>query len=155
MATSAWISPSLQEQRCRDEVLRTAVIPFMRQHPALHLFQQDNARPHTARIAQAYLQRNRSRHFHGHLSVPICLPLNMPGMNWGDVCTTNSHSLLWSQSYRLHLLRSGEGCHSTRFSSLYSRCGGETWPVLLLGEVIHDTEQCTEIGLVLIGSTYI
>jgi transposase len=47
----------LNGDRYRNEILRPVAVPFMRQHPNLRLFQQDNARPHTARIAQDYLQQ--------------------------------------------------------------------------------------------------
>jgi transposase len=50
------IQGNLTGLRYRDEILMPAVLPFMRQHPNVTLFQQDNARPHTARIYQAYLQ---------------------------------------------------------------------------------------------------
>ena len=51
------IQGNLTGLRYRDEILMPAVLPFMRQHPNVRLFQQDNARPHTARISQAYLQQ--------------------------------------------------------------------------------------------------
>ena len=53
----------------------------------------------------------------GVLSYSICeivvgVPKRLPGMNLGDICTTDSHSLPQSQSCTLHLLRNGEGCHA-------------------------------------------
>ena len=42
--------------RYRDEILMRHVHPFMTNHPDVNLFQHDNARPHTARVCQAYLQ---------------------------------------------------------------------------------------------------
>jgi len=47
---------NLTGQRYRDEVLDAVTIPFMRRHQHLAYLQQDNARPHVARIVQAYLQ---------------------------------------------------------------------------------------------------
>ena len=40
-----------------NEILRPVAMLFMHEHPNLRLFQQDNARPHTARTTQAYLQQ--------------------------------------------------------------------------------------------------
>ena len=49
------IRGNLTGQRYRDEVLRPVVVPFLRQQPRGTLLQQDNARPHTARIVRDYL----------------------------------------------------------------------------------------------------
>ena len=40
--------------RYRDEILRPVVVPFVRRHGLT--FQQDNARPHVARVCMQYLQ---------------------------------------------------------------------------------------------------
>ncbi|GFX22778.1 DDE_3 domain-containing protein [Trichonephila clavipes] len=48
---------TLTGQRYVDDILRTHVGPFLNGLPGA-IFQQDNARPHTARVAQDYL-----RHF--------------------------------------------------------------------------------------------
>ena len=39
-----------------QQVLAAHVVPLFRQHPNLQAFQQDNARPHTARATTAFLQ---------------------------------------------------------------------------------------------------
>lgn len=44
-------------QRYVDDVLRPVVIPFVQNNPGVTL-QQDNARPHSARLTQAFLQQN-------------------------------------------------------------------------------------------------
>ncbi|KFM76205.1 Transposable element Tc1 transposase, partial [Stegodyphus mimosarum] len=46
------IRRNLTAQRYVDEVLRPVVLPFMSRHPGL-IFQQDNARPHTAHVSIA------------------------------------------------------------------------------------------------------
>ncbi|GFU95096.1 DDE_3 domain-containing protein [Trichonephila clavipes] len=48
---------TLTGQRCVDDIIRHHVGPFLNGFPG-SIFQQDNARPHTARIAQDFL-----RHF--------------------------------------------------------------------------------------------
>ena len=44
--------------RYRDEILGTVVLPFMRRYIPNGNFQQDNARPHTARLITDFLQAN-------------------------------------------------------------------------------------------------
>lgn len=50
------IRGNLNAQRYRDEILQQHVRPFMRNHPEVQDLQQDNARPHTARICMQFLQ---------------------------------------------------------------------------------------------------
>lgn len=52
------VQGNLTAARYRDEILQQHVVPFMRQHPETTTFQQDNARPHTARISMEFLQQN-------------------------------------------------------------------------------------------------
>jgi len=47
----------LTAQRYVDEILRPVVLPYVAANPGMVL-QQDNARPHTARITQHFLQDN-------------------------------------------------------------------------------------------------
>ena len=42
----------------RDEVLQQIVAPFIQNDPRIRLFQQDNARAHTARVSMTFLQNN-------------------------------------------------------------------------------------------------
>ena len=49
------ITGTLTEQRYVDDILRPVLLPFLLQYPGL-TFQQDNARPHTARVALNCLQ---------------------------------------------------------------------------------------------------
>ena len=48
----------LNGQRYRDEILRGVAIPFLEQNPNLTIFQQDNARPHTSRVAMDCLREH-------------------------------------------------------------------------------------------------
>ena len=50
------VNGTLAAQRYCDEILQPHVDPIMQNNG--RIFQQDNARPHTARIATAYLQNN-------------------------------------------------------------------------------------------------
>ena len=51
------INGNLNAQRYRDEILAPVVIPYVNANPNA-IFQQDNARPHTARLTTQYLQAN-------------------------------------------------------------------------------------------------
>ncbi len=50
------IDGTLTARRYIDEVLQPQVLPFLQQHQDLALFQQDNARPHSARLTTDFLQ---------------------------------------------------------------------------------------------------
>lgn len=49
-----FIEGNLNARRYRDEVLTPIVVPFIRQHDVI--FQQDNARPHVARLCTQFLE---------------------------------------------------------------------------------------------------
>ena len=49
----------LTAYRYINQVLRPLVVPFLRGRPGTQ-FQQDNARPYSARLTQTFLQRNNS-----------------------------------------------------------------------------------------------
>jgi len=51
-----FVDGNLTAQRYVDEILRPHLVPFMQAHPDLRIFQQDNARPHSARVTTAFLQ---------------------------------------------------------------------------------------------------
>lgn len=44
-----------------QQALQTHLVPLFAQHPELQIFQQDNARPHTARATAVFLQANNIR----------------------------------------------------------------------------------------------
>ena len=53
------VEGNLTGVRCRDEVMEPVVrVPFLRQHGPHLTFQQDNARPHTARVVQQCMNEN-------------------------------------------------------------------------------------------------
>ncbi|KAK3104731.1 hypothetical protein FSP39_008898 [Pinctada imbricata] len=53
------IDGTLTAQRYINEVLRPAVVPFFAAHRDVTQFQQDNARPHSARLTAAFLRQQR------------------------------------------------------------------------------------------------
>ena len=52
------IDGNLTSQRHIDKILRPVVIPFLNEHRDVTLFQQDNARPHSAQATQNFLRSN-------------------------------------------------------------------------------------------------
>ena len=49
---------NLNARRYRDEILQPVVVPFIQQHQGRFVYQHDNARPHTARLTQDFLNRS-------------------------------------------------------------------------------------------------
>ena len=52
------VNGNLNAQRYIDQILRPVVIPLIQRRGRHFQFQQDNARPHTARLTQQFPQRN-------------------------------------------------------------------------------------------------
>lgn len=52
------IQGNLTAQRYRDQVMQPVVLPYLQQQPQGIIFQQDNARPHTARLTMDFLNRH-------------------------------------------------------------------------------------------------
>ncbi|KAF5903403.1 Transposable element Tcb1 transposase, partial [Clarias magur] len=49
------VDGNITARRYIDQILQPNMIPFMQQHQDVAMFQHDNARPHSARVTQAYL----------------------------------------------------------------------------------------------------
>ncbi|MEW8547315.1 MAG: transposase [Candidatus Thiodiazotropha sp.] len=54
------IEGNLTARRYIDEVLQPVVVPFLRNHVDVMLFQQDNARLHSARLTRYFLENNNT-----------------------------------------------------------------------------------------------
>ena len=54
----AVIDGTLTAQRYVDNILRPVLLPFLAQNPDVTIFQQDNARPHSARVTREFLNDN-------------------------------------------------------------------------------------------------
>ena len=81
---------NLTAARYRDEILRPHVIPFLQQHNLT--LQQDNARPHVARICQVFLANNNwFNHSTGRHIAPICPRMSIYGTSWTDRFNSTSH----------------------------------------------------------------
>ena len=52
------VEGNLKGVRYRDEIMKPVVVSFLRQHGPRFTFQQDNARPHTARVVQQFMNEN-------------------------------------------------------------------------------------------------
>ena len=52
------VDGNLNAERYRDEILTPVVVPFLQRHGQDLIYQQDNARPHTARIIRHFFDEN-------------------------------------------------------------------------------------------------
>ena len=52
------VEGNLTGVRYHDEIMEPVVVPFLRQHGPHLTFQQDNARPHNARVVQQFMNEN-------------------------------------------------------------------------------------------------
>jgi hypothetical protein len=68
------IDGNLNAARYRDEILAPIVLPFLRRHRFSHVFQQDNARCHVARVSMNFLNDN-------HIRTLPCMPALYPDLN--------------------------------------------------------------------------
>ena len=66
---------SLTGQRYRDEILALYVVPMFQAHKDLRIFQQDNARPHTARVSMNFLQAQNVNCMHWPSLSPDMTPI--------------------------------------------------------------------------------
>ena len=66
---------SLTGQRNRDEILAPYVVPMFQAHQDLRIFQQDNARPHTARVSMNFLQAQNVNCMHWPSLSPDMAPI--------------------------------------------------------------------------------
>ena len=75
------VAGNLTGIRYRDEIVQPYVIPFIQAQANNLTFQQDNARPHVARVVRDYLTQQNVDLLPFH---PIFHPLSMFGMKWND-----------------------------------------------------------------------
>ncbi len=122
-----FIDGILNAQRYRDEILRPIVVPFIHDHDHLML-QNDNARPHVARIWTQFQKLKTSQFLHGQHTHQTCHPLSMFGMLWIGVYDSVFQFLLISSNFTQPLKRSGPTFH---------RPQSTTWSTLCEGDVLH------------------
>ena len=70
------ITGNLTGVRYRDEILRPVAVPFVQQHHLI--FQQDNARPHAARVCQDFLANHNINPLDWPLYSPDLSPMPPP-----------------------------------------------------------------------------
>ncbi|UYV83554.1 hypothetical protein LAZ67_23001451, partial [Cordylochernes scorpioides] len=89
------IPGTLTTQRYVDDILRPVLLPFLSHHPGL-TFQQDNARPHTARVTMDCLQSCRT----------LPWPARRQGLEWcraRSTWMTEWHRVVFSDESRFCL----------------------------------------------------
>ncbi|GFU78090.1 transposable element Tcb2 transposase [Trichonephila clavipes] len=98
---------TLTGRRYADEILRPHVIPYAGAIGNSFVFQDDNARPHRARLVENMLEAETIQ----RMEFPACSPdLNqssMFGTCSDDALLRDQGRLLLSETWRLHFLRSG------------------------------------------------
>ncbi|GFW39397.1 transposable element Tcb2 transposase [Trichonephila clavipes] len=98
---------TLTGRRYADEILRPHVIPYAGAIGDSFVFQDDNARPHRARLVENMLEAETMQ----RMEFPACSPdLNQSSMfgTCSDAALLRDQGrLLLSETWRLHFLRSG------------------------------------------------
>ncbi|GFT28190.1 transposable element Tcb2 transposase [Trichonephila clavipes] len=98
---------TLTGRRYADEILRPHVIPYAGAIGDSFVFQDDNARPHRARLVENMLEAETMQ----RMEFPACSPDLNPIEHFGtcsdDALLRDQGRLLLSETWRLHFLRSG------------------------------------------------
>ena len=77
------VQGNLNGLRYRDEILRPLAVPTLQQIGPMAVYQDDNARPHRARVVNDFLQQSlASTKWSGQRAVPISTRLRTSGMSW-------------------------------------------------------------------------
>ena len=129
------LNGTLTGQRYINEVLQPVVLPFVQQHHVV--LQDDNARPHRARIVQQFLQQNNVDHLDWPARSLTCCQSSMFGTFSASVYNREFHDQerfkLWAQPCR----RSRKGYPSYRLPDEYAsslcglhRCNRWTYAIL-------------------------
>ncbi|MEW8333310.1 MAG: transposase [Candidatus Thiodiazotropha sp.] len=120
------LNGTLTGQRYINEVLQPVVLPFVQQHQVV--LQDDNARPHRARIEKQFLQQNNVDHLEWPARSPTCRQSSMFGTFSASVYNREFHdqerSKLWPQPCRM----SGGGYPSYRLPVSSAICVVGVWP---------------------------
>ena len=127
------INGNLTGQRYIDEVLRPVVVPFLRQHQCQ--FQDDNARPHRARIVQEFLRQNNVVRIDWPARSPDMSPIEHVWDILGRRVRSRTprprtlHELaaaLQDEWRRIPQQQITRGVRSMRFQAVYAAYGGHT-----------------------------
>jgi hypothetical protein len=101
----------LMAVRYRDEILQPHLMHVIDRQR--ELFQQDNARPHTAGVAMDYLEQNNINVLPWPSKSPDLIPLNTYGISWIDVCASDNLHLRPSINSAKCCNRNGEQYQET------------------------------------------
>ena len=132
------LNGTLTGQRYINEVLKPVVLPFVQQHHIV--LQDDNARPHRARIVQQFLQQNNVDHLDWPLDPLTCPQSSLFGTFSANVYDREFHdqegSKLWAQPCkRSGYLSYNSQTHQEYASSLCGLHGRNRWIWVILTEL--------------------
>jgi hypothetical protein len=126
---------NLTAVRYRDEILQPHLMHVIDRQR--ELFQQDNARPHTARVTMDYLEQNNINVLPWPSNRRTWIPLNTYGISWINVCASDNLHLRPSINSAKCCNRNGEQYQVTMWEIWLSLCRGgaeQFWPRVV---VIH------------------
>ena len=106
------LNGTLTGQRYINEVLQPVVLPFVQQHHVV--LQDDNARPHRARIVQQFLQQNNVDHLDWPTRSPDLSPIEHVWDILGQRVRQRVHDQERSKHWAQPCRRSGGGYPSYR-----------------------------------------
>ena len=128
------VDGNLNSRRYIDEILRPVVVPYVQNMGQGALFQDDNCRPHRARIVDAYMHAAGTNHEGGLTGLFIGLKpywacLGSVGKSSPHTPERGQHTCYLSSGE--FCWRSGIGYYRTIFSVLSTACAADVQNVLL------------------------
>ena len=130
------IDGNLKAQRYVNEILRPNVLPLVRRYNLI--FQQDNARPHTARISTDFINNQNIWNLPWPARSPDLSPIEHVCDILGRNVRSRHHVSKWSLLY----IRNGMQYLRIRLGILSVRCTGNVWHAYAPTAVTPLIEHC-------------
>ena len=134
------VQGTLNAIKYSDDILDLIVLTLLQQRKFDHIFQNNNARCHVARVCQDFLNQNRIRVLPWPVLSPGYHQLNINGMNSVDVFATVKIQRKHYRSCVTHICTSGTTSHKSLSNDWLVLCLGKAKLSLLKEVVTHVTE---------------